>query len=323
MRGGGGCALPARNALAGRRLTPCRPPAPRAARGPGLFLLCPPRLPRCAGVPRPRWRLGRRHLAARVFGPFLAAAAAAGVAHAVFLSVQGAGAHARLLHTRVEARLAASGLAWTVVRSAYFLQALARAPLRGALAAGRLALPAAGAAAAARNWADARDAGELAAHALLHPAASAGAVWTLAAERAGWADVAAGVAAATGRCVAVEAVPPLAWALRELRAGAPAAGVLAALLVHGGAALARPLPVCAGDFQAALGRAPRGLADFARDYAAAWAPPGGARPRGLPPAAAAKPPAAASAAAAGAAGAGPLCVAAPALVKVRATVSTE
>lgn len=167
------------------------PASPAAA---GLFMLCPPRMARAAGVPGIR-ASARAAPDKRVFGPFLAAAKAAGVRHAVFLSAQsrgphggrggssscgrgggggrgrvgclwGGGARCRARaplgappHARVEAALRASGVDWTVVRSAYFMQNLLRRPLADAVrGGGRIELPAG---ASELNWAGARRLREL------------------------------------------------------------------------------------------------------------------------------------------------------------------
>lgn len=56
--------------------------------------------------------------------PTLRAAAAAGVRHVVFLSIQGAERNRIVPHHKIEDRLRASGMAWTFVRAAYFMQNL-------------------------------------------------------------------------------------------------------------------------------------------------------------------------------------------------------
>ena len=113
--------------------------APALAGVTALFLLPPARLSRAAGVAPDARCCGLaappppRCAARRVYAPLLAAARAAGVRHVVVLSVAGAGRHAWLPHARIERAARASGLAWTFVRPAMFMQALARAPLRTAV----------------------------------------------------------------------------------------------------------------------------------------------------------------------------------------------
>lgn len=90
----------------------------------------------------------------RVYRPFIRAAAAAGVRHVAFLSVQGAERHRHLLHSQVERLLAATpGLAWTAIRPAYFMQALLRPPLVNGIRRGVIELPAGD---ARLNWAGGR-----------------------------------------------------------------------------------------------------------------------------------------------------------------------
>jgi hypothetical protein len=89
-------------------------------------MLCPPHLAANAGVQGLGPFAGPVE---RVYAPFIASAAAAGVRHVALLSVQTAGRRPRGLHARVEAALRASGLAWTAVRPAWYFQNLLRPPL--------------------------------------------------------------------------------------------------------------------------------------------------------------------------------------------------
>ena len=73
-----------------------------------MFLLRPPQIADVDGV----------------IVPALRAAAAAGVRHVVFLSIQGAEKNRIVPHRKIEDRLRASGMAWTFVRAAYFMQNL-------------------------------------------------------------------------------------------------------------------------------------------------------------------------------------------------------
>jgi uncharacterized protein YbjT (DUF2867 family) len=73
-----------------------------------MFLLRPPQIADVDGV----------------VVPALRAAAAAGVRHVVFLSIQSAEKNRIVPHRKIEDRLRASGMAWTFVRAAYFMQNL-------------------------------------------------------------------------------------------------------------------------------------------------------------------------------------------------------
>ena len=73
-----------------------------------MFLLRPPQIADVDGV----------------IVPALEAAKAAGVRHVVFLSIQGAEKNRIVPHRKIEDRLRASGMAWTFVRAAYFMQNL-------------------------------------------------------------------------------------------------------------------------------------------------------------------------------------------------------
>jgi uncharacterized protein YbjT (DUF2867 family) len=59
-----------------------------------------------------------------VIVPALRAAAERGVRHVVFLSIQGAERNRIVPHRKIEDRLRRSGMAWTFVRAAYFMQNL-------------------------------------------------------------------------------------------------------------------------------------------------------------------------------------------------------
>jgi len=74
-----------------------------------MFLLRPPQIADVDGV----------------IVPALRAAAAAGVRHVVFLSIQGAEKNRVVPHRKIEDRLRTSGMAWTFIRAAYFMQNLA------------------------------------------------------------------------------------------------------------------------------------------------------------------------------------------------------
>lgn len=71
-----------------------------------MFLLRPPAIADVEGV----------------IVPALRAATERGVRHVVFLSIQGAERNRIVPHRKIEDRLRASGLAWTFVRAAYFMQ---------------------------------------------------------------------------------------------------------------------------------------------------------------------------------------------------------
>ena len=73
-----------------------------------MFLLRPPQIADVDGV----------------IVPALRAAAAAGVRHVVFLSIQGAEKNRVVPHRKIEDRLRTSGMAWTFIRAAYFMQNL-------------------------------------------------------------------------------------------------------------------------------------------------------------------------------------------------------
>lgn len=124
-----------------------------------LFLLRPPQL---ADV-------------GRDIAPALEAARAAGVEHVVFLSIQGAQLNPLVPHHAIERWLRRSGMGWTFLRAAYFMQNLTttHAP---ELAAGEIFVPAGRARTA---LVDARDVATVAAATLLDPTPHAGRAYTI------------------------------------------------------------------------------------------------------------------------------------------------
>lgn len=107
--------------------------------------------------------------------PALEAARAHGVQHVVLLSLQGAERLRVVPHATIEAWLRSSGLAWTFVRAAFFMQ-----NLTGTLAAdirerGEIVVPAGDGRTA---FVDAADVAAVATQALLHPVRHSGQAWT-------------------------------------------------------------------------------------------------------------------------------------------------
>jgi uncharacterized protein YbjT (DUF2867 family) len=206
---------------------------------------------------------------------FVDRAVAAGVRAITFLSARGV-EHAppevalRTIELGLQAR---DDVAVTILRPSWFMQNLDEGFMQPGLAAdGVIALPAGD---GAEAFVDARDIADVAAAALLDPAAHAGQAYEITGPQAlTHHEVARIVGDALGREVTYVDVAPDAWIAGAAAAGLPAdyAAMLAGLFAviadgHG----ARP-----GDaVQRVTGHAPRSLADFAREAAAAgaWAVP--------------------------------------------------
>lgn len=199
---------------------------------------------------------------------FVDAARTAGVTHIVRLSAMGAdqepGIQLGRWHRIVERCLAASGIAWTILRPTGFMQNFINysppAPD------GNIYLPYGQ---GTNAYVDATDVGAVAALALAE-AGHAGKVYALTGpELLSVAEVAEAMSRATGRQIRYVDVPEEAARQAMLGAGLPEWMVSAFLELHavgkaGYAAVRTP------DVQQVLGRPPRTFAEFARDNADAW-----------------------------------------------------
>ena len=189
-------------------------------------------------------------------------AAAAGVGHVVLLSGRGeAGA------VRAEEVVAGSGLPWTVVRASWFTQNFTEGALRDGVLEGAVVLPTGG---VPEPFVDTDDVADVVVAALTEPDVHAGRLYEVTGPRSlTFAQVAAEIAAASGREVGYVDVPPEAF--REAvaaEAGQEYADLLTDLCleVFDGRNV-EP----AGGVRAALGRDPRDVAVVVREAAAAGA----------------------------------------------------
>lgn len=200
--------------------------------------------------------------AAETVGAFARQAAAAGVERIVLLSGRGEPA-ARAAEEAVKA----AGVAWTVVRAAWFMQNLSEGAFRAPLLAGEVALPVGD---VPEPFADADDIADVAVAALTEPG-HAGETYVVTGPQAlTWAEAVATVAEAAGRAVAYVPVPLPAF-LDGLRAeGLPEEAVGLLALLFGELFDGRNSAVEDG-VQCALGRPARSLAAWAREQAAAGA----------------------------------------------------
>lgn len=214
-----------------------------------LFLLRPPQL---ADVPG-------------TFAPLLAMAQAAGVRHVVFLSVQGAENNGVIPHRKIENLLLASGLLWTFLRPAYFMQNLTTTLRTDLLVRHRIRLPAGR---TPFRWVDVEDIGRVAAAVLRNPAAHARRAYDVTGdELADFGTVAALISTRTGVTVRYEPVSPLRFLWEQHRAGQPLTYGLVLVMLHWLPRFFAP-PPGADTVRHLTGRAPGTLAAFiARDVA--------------------------------------------------------
>lgn len=230
--------------------------ADRASWGPALdgvtvlFLLFP--------LPHPR-------TAREWMVPFVAAAAAAGVRHIVYLSVPGADTTPMVPHHAVERAIAASGVPHTILRAGFFAQNLCRDITTHAVdiaARDEIFVPAGH---GKTTFVDSRDVAEVAVTIMADPARHAGQAYLLTGPQSlDYFEVAALFTAELGRPIryANPSIPAFWWrlwgrvtwdtltfmtivyTLTRFGKNAPSADTLARL----------------------LGRAPRTMADFVHDY---------------------------------------------------------
>ncbi len=200
------------------------------------------------------------------------AAAALGVDHVVKLSALGASDHSNSAiareHWEAEEALRRTELSWTILRPHAFMQnwlgdvaetARADGVIYAPIGEGRV------------PFIDTRDIAEVAARVLLEPDAHAGRKYTLTGgEAVGYDDVAAALSAATGRPISYQPI-----SLDDARERLEARG-MSPFLVDATLAIAAyqraggPTAMVSDDVERILGRPPRTIQDFARDYADAF-----------------------------------------------------
>ncbi|HEY6224629.1 MAG TPA: SDR family oxidoreductase [Gemmatimonadales bacterium] len=203
-------------------------------------------------------------------------AARAGVAHLVKLSALGASDHSRSAigrdHWAVERALQRTAIPWTILRPHAFMQnwlgevaesVRAEHTIYSAIGDGRV------------PFIDTRDIAAVAAEVLLHGASHAGKKYVLTGgEAVGYADLATTLTGVTGRHIVYRPISMEEARARLERRGVPAALIEASLALaayqRDGGPTAQVSPTV-GDL---LGRSPRTIADFARDYAEAFGLPG-------------------------------------------------
>ena len=159
---------------------------------------------------------------ARYLKPVVQAAAAAGVQHVVFLSLQGAQYNPFVPHHKVEGYLKKSGLRYSLLRPSFFLQNLSTTHRDDIRERDQLLLPAGH---ARTSFVDAVDVGEVAAKLLLTPPAASAGYELTSREALTYDEVAAQLSAVLGRRIRYRAA-----GIREFRAYERAKGTPTALV---------------------------------------------------------------------------------------------
>lgn len=198
----------------------------------------------------------------------LRAAEEAGVSHVVKLSALGASGHSKASiareHWEVEQALRESSMAWTILRPHSFMQnwlgdvaesVREERAIYAAIGDGRV------------PFIDARDIAAVAAEALLHPDAHSGQRYFLTGgEAVGYADLASALSEVIGDPVTYHALSMDEARARFERQGVPAATIDGLLALAAYQKAGGPTERVFDSVQQILGRPPRTVRDFARDY---------------------------------------------------------
>jgi len=197
------------------------------------------------------------------------AAEALGVRHVVKLSALGASNHSdsgiAREHWRVEQALQQTSMTWTLLRPHAFMQnwlgdvaetVRAEGVIYSPIADGRV------------PFIDTRDIAEVALRALLEPEAHAGKKYFLTGgEAVSYEDVAAALSEATGRDVRYQPITMEEARERMEARGVPASVIDAQLAIAAYQRAGGPTSMVSDKVERILGRPPRTIRDFARDYA--------------------------------------------------------
>ena len=220
-----------------------------------MFLLRPPQIADVDGVIMPAMR----------------AAEAAGIRHVVFLSIQGAEKNRIVPHRKIEDRLRTSGMAWTFVRAAYFMQNLSTTHAPEIRELDEIWVPAGRSSRTAHV--DARDVAAVAARALMEDGHEGMAYTPTGPAALTYDEIAALLTAELGRPIRYADPGMLAFWHRLRRRGMPR-GMVGVML---GIYTAARMGLAAGlsdDVERLTGRPPIAMAQFVHDARGAWVGPG-------------------------------------------------
>ncbi|MFY9549720.1 MAG: SDR family oxidoreductase [Thermoanaerobaculia bacterium] len=199
----------------------------------------------------------------------LRAAQNVGVEHVVKLSALGASDHSQSWiareHWEVEQALQQTSMSWTLLRPHAFMQnwlgevaesVRAESVIRSPIGDGRV------------PFIDTRDIAAVAAEALLQPESHAGRKYFLTGgEAVGYADLAAALTEVTGRMVTYRPITMDETRARMEAEGAPRDQIAALLAISAYQRAGGPTSRVSDDVARILGRPPRTIRDFAKDYA--------------------------------------------------------
>ncbi|MBQ1074632.1 NmrA family NAD(P)-binding protein [Micromonospora sp. C31] len=219
----------------------------------GLFLMRPPAIARVGPTLNALLDVAEQHR----------------TGHVVFSSVAGADTNRVVPHHRVETRLRASALSWTILRPGFFAQNLADAYGTDIRHDHRIHLPAGRGRAA---FVDVRDVGAAAAAVFADPAAHRGLGHLLTGPAAlDFHQVAAILSRELGHTVRYEPASVIGYLRHVRRQGLPWPRALVQATLHTGLRRGQAQTVDP-TLARLLGRAPRTLQDFVHDHRDTWAP---------------------------------------------------
>jgi uncharacterized protein YbjT (DUF2867 family) len=203
-----------------------------------------------------------------VIVPALRAAAERGVRHVVFLSIQGAERNRIVPHRKIEDRLRVSGMAWTFVRAAYFMQNLSTTHAPEIRELDEIWVPAGRGSRTAHV--DARDVAAVAARSLVEVGHEGKAYTPTGPAALTYDEIATILTAELGRSIRYKDPGPLAFWHRLRRRGTPRAMVGVMLGIYTAARLGMAAGIT-DDVERISGRPPITFAAFAHDTREAWA----------------------------------------------------
>ncbi|MEP7379877.1 MAG: NmrA family NAD(P)-binding protein [Chloroflexota bacterium] len=208
-----------------------------------------------------------------VIGPALDAARDHGVKHVVFLSIQGAERNRLVPHRKIEDHLRASGLEWTFIRAAYFMQNLSTTHALDIRSRDQIYIPAGRGSRTAHV--DVRDVAAVAALALVEDG-HAGRAYTPTGPAALTYDECATILTEIlGRSIRYADPTPWHYWRRMRRQGMATAMIVVTLGIYTAARFGLAAGLT-GDVERITGRQPTDFATFAADHRDAWV----AAPRG-------------------------------------------
>ena len=203
-----------------------------------------------------------------VIVPALRAAAERGVRHVVFLSIQGAERNRIVPHRKIEDRLRASGMAWTFVRAAYFMQNLSTTHAPEIRELDEIWVPAGRRSRTAHV--DARDVAAVAARALVEDGHEGQAYTPTGPTALTYDEIATILTAELGRPIRYADPGLLAFWHRLRRRGTPRAMAGVMLGIYTAARLGMAAGIT-DDVERITGRPPIAFPTFAHDTRDAWA----------------------------------------------------